>query len=220
MGGRERERSDDGVVATVLVVLRATAQPACVRRPRLWPGGGPAMRVGRLRRRCRRRLAALALPAPLDVDALFADLAQRRGRDIEILLVDTPVSGPCALWVSLQNKDYVLVERGTDPLHQDQMKLHEWAHMVCGHRGTLASSDEWSSTVLPDLDPAMVKMVLGRKTYSQDEEIEAELMASMVLAVTTAPRPDVPAPRQPFEDERGRDLDALTRALEGRGRAD
>ncbi len=175
------------------------------------------MQVGRMRRRCERRLAAMTLPTPLDVDALFTDLAQRRGRAIEILLVDTPVSGPCALWVSLQDKDYVLVERGTDPLHRNQMKLHEWAHMVCGHRGTLSRSDQWSGRLLPDLDPAMVKMVLGRRTYSEEEEIEAEMLASMVLAISTVLRPDVPVPRQPFEGERGRHLDALTRALEGRG---
>lgn len=220
MGGREGGTSDESAVAIVLVLLRGAAQPACVRlllhrRP---SSGRSAVRVGRVRRRCERRLAALTLPTPLDVDALFADLAEQRGRAIEILLVDTPVSGPCALWVSLQDKDYVLVERGTDPLHRDQMKLHEWAHMVSGHRGTLSRSDEWSGRLLPDLDPAMVKMVLGRRTYSEEEEIEAEMMASMVLAVSTLSHPGVPVPRQPFEGERGHLLDALTRAMEGQGR--
>ncbi len=219
MGGRKRGTSDQGTAGAVPLVLGAPAQPGFVRLllHRRAPARRPAVQVGRMRRRCERRLAALTLPTPLDVDALFTDLAQRRGRAIEILLVDTPVSGPCALWVSLQDKDYVLVERGTDPLHRNQMKLHEWAHMVCGHRGTLSRSDQWSGRLLPDLDPAMVKMVLGRRTYSEEEEIEAEMLASMVLTISTVLRPDVPVPRQPFEGERGRHLDALTRALEGRG---
>jgi hypothetical protein len=172
-----------------------------------------------MRRRCARLLHSLALPTPLDVDALFADLAARRGRAIEILLVDTPVSGPCALWVSLRDRDYILVERGTDPLHRDHMKLHEWAHMVCGHRGMLTTTDQWTNRLLPDLDPAMVKLVLGRRSYSDVEEVEAELMASMVLAATAAHHPAVPSARQPFDGEGGHDLDALTRAMEGEERA-
>ncbi len=176
------------------------------------------MRVGQIRRRCERRLAHMRLPSPLDVDALFDDLATQRGRAIEIVLVDTPIAGPCALWVALPDRDYVMVERGTDPLHRDQMKMHEWAHMVCGHRGVLSSSEEWGSRLLPDLDPTIVKMVLGRRAYSEEEEAEAEMMASLVLALAPGRPGRTPGPRQPFEDERGADLDALTNALEGRGR--
>ena len=167
----------------------------------------------KLRVRCQARLRDIALPSPLDPETLFADLARSRGRAIEVLLVDTPISGPCALWVSMLDRDYILIERGTDPLHRAQMQLHEWAHIVCEHRGVL-SNDDWTRRLMPDLDPAMVQRVLGRRTYTDAEEAEAEMMASLVLA--EAGRRDVPNPRQPFEGERGRDLDALTRALEGR----
>jgi hypothetical protein len=170
------------------------------------------MSMRKLRRRCQARLRDIALPTPFDLDVLFADLARRRGRAIEVLLVDTPISGPCALWVSMSDRDYVLIERGTDPLHRAQMQLHEWAHIVCEHRGAL-SNDAWTRRLLPDLDPDMVRRVLGRRTYNDDEEAEAEMMASLVLAETDGW--GVPGPRQPFDGERGADLDALTRALEG-----
>jgi hypothetical protein len=62
----------------------------------------------------------------------------------------------------------------------------------------------------------MVRQVLGRRTYNDDEEAEAEMMASLVLA--EADRQGVPGLRQPFDGERGPDLDALTRTLEGPGR--
>jgi hypothetical protein len=61
-------------------------------------------------------------------------------------------------------------------------------------------------------------MVLGRRAYSEEEEAEAEMMASLVLALAPGRPGRTPGPRQPFEDERGADLDALTNALEGRGR--
>lgn len=171
------------------------------------------MRVRTLRRRCEQILRDVAVPAPFTPESLFADLARRRGRPIEVHLVDTPVSGPCAAWISLADKDHVLVERGSDPLHRMHMLLHEWAHIVCGHRGVLSAVPDWSR-LLPDLDPAMVRQVLGRRSYTETEEAEAEMMASVILA-----HPDrrLPQPRQPFDGEVGPALETLTRALEGPG---
>jgi hypothetical protein len=90
--------------------------------------------------------------------------------------------------------------------------------MVCGHRGVLSTSDEWSGRLLPDIDPAVIKMVLGRRAYSEEEEAEAEMMASLVSTVAATQSGHVPLAQQPFEGQRGADLDALTSALEGRGR--
>lgn len=170
------------------------------------------MSARQLRRRCQERLDNMSLPDVLDIDVMFADLAQRRGRPIQVIEVDTPDTGPCALWVGLTDRDYILVERGTDPLHRDLLKLHEWAHIICGHRGTATADPALPPTLLPDLDPAMVQMVIGRRTYGADEEAEAEMLASMILARQR--RTSTPV-GQPFDGERGDDLDALINTLDG-----
>jgi hypothetical protein len=93
------------------------------------------------------------------------------------------------------------------------MKLHEWAHIVCDHQGHLSASADWTRQLLPNLDPAVVRRVLGRRTYTVEEEAEAEMLASLILTgIASAGRP---ASGQPFEGQHDRHLASLAYALEG-----
>ncbi len=134
-----------------------------------------------LRDRCRARLGKLDLPRPFDVHVLCDRLGQRRGRPIVLVPLALPPHGPCGLWINGQQQDYIVYEQTTSPLHQEHIVLHEVAHLVCEHPGAPQVDDAHSGRLFTNLDPAMVRRVLARTSYSTDEEIEAELLASLIL---------------------------------------
>lgn len=135
-------------------------------------------------RRARRRARALSrritLPNPFDLGQFLQVVAADRGRPIRV----RPLAGaqlptvPCGLWIAGETVDWVFVEDSTSPLHREHIVLHEIAHMVCGHTTNL----DRPSVLLPHLDPARVRMVLGRTSYSDDQEREAEALASLLLS--------------------------------------
>lgn len=92
-----------------------------------------------------------------------------------------PADGPRGLWISAAERDYLIYERNTSPLHQEHIILHELSHLLCGHTGTATLTEEHARLLFPALDPGMVGRVLGRTGYSTEEEQEAELLASMIL---------------------------------------
>jgi hypothetical protein len=176
------------------------------------------MNIWRLRRSVEERLRDVVVPSPLNVDTFIGELATQRGRPIELLPIQTSAGGPCGLWLATPDTDYVLYEQATDPLHQAHIKLHEWAHIKFRHRGVLAAIGPWLEGALPDLDPGMVRDVLGRRTYAELEEQEAEMAASIILE--RAGRSTPPAPRRPIDGELGRQLRSVAQTFEGPGHPD
>jgi len=137
-------------------------------------------RLRRLRRQVEARLAELDIPTPFDVGVLCQRLAVRRGRPIH-LRAETMGEGPCGLWADVAGADFILYERDTTPLHQEQIVLHEVGHLLAQHDPAPVGDQECAGWLMPDLDPAMVRRVMGRHGYTSQEEQEAELLASLVL---------------------------------------
>ena len=136
-----------------------------------------------LRHRVEDRLAELDVPDPFDVAVLCERLAAKRGQPIR--LRPQPMGlGPCGLWVEVAGADYIVFERDTTPLHQEQIVLHEVGHLLANHTPASISDQESLAMLLPDLDPDMVRRVMGRTGYTSQEEEEAELLASLVLQRT------------------------------------
>jgi hypothetical protein len=133
-----------------------------------------ALRRWRLRRRCLLRLRDLPLPAPFDVHILCDQIAARRGRPIRLVPM-AGLTGVCGLWIATDTTDLVCYERDTTRPHQDHIILHELSHLLCEHFPV-----GLPAALLPDLDPAMVRTVLGRAGYSTAEEREAETLASLI----------------------------------------
>lgn len=130
-----------------------------------------------LRRRSEKRLRGIRIPNPFDLDAFCAEVSHRRGRP----LFRRPVPGlsagaPCGLWIGTARADHVFYDPGTSPLHAEHIVLHELAHILSGHSG--AAGD--LGNLFPDLDPATVTRVLGRVSYTTEQEREAEMMASLI----------------------------------------
>jgi hypothetical protein len=164
-----------------------------------------------VRRRCailvRRLTRATGMPAPFELAAFLAAYSESfSGRPIELLALapDEMPAGTCGLWLALAGRDVIGFPAGAARTHRDHIVLHEVGHMLAGHRGIL---DPGPAALLPDLDPEMVRAVLGRSVYSDIQEQEAELIASLILqrSLTTTPTP--PRAYDPVVDRLRRALD-------------
>ena len=132
----------------------------------------------------RRRVGQLELPEPFDAEAFIGALAQERGRSIDLL----PVAGlpdlPCGLVVTTRDSDWIVYRADTTRLHRQHILLHEGAHILCGHSergGGDTSMIAAARTLMPHLSAELVRGVLGRTAYTEPDEREAELVASLIL---------------------------------------
>ncbi|MER7845760.1 ParH-like protein [Kitasatospora sp. NPDC096077] len=122
----------------------------------------------------------LELPSPFDPVVLLEQLAARRGRPIELLPVPARPHAPCGLLVSTVAADYILYAADTGVLHQRHILVHEIAHLLLDHAGSAPLAP--AAALLPNLSPALVQRVLGRTSYDEPQEREAELLASLILS--------------------------------------
>ncbi|MFD3523511.1 ParH-like protein [Streptomyces sp. NPDC058653] len=142
----------------------------------------------RMWRACRRLVDDLRLPDPFDAAEFVRGVAARRGRPIELLAVHARPDLPCGLLLTTEAADYLMYAADTTPFHQQHILLHEAAHLICGHQDK-ASLRAAAQILLPNLHPSLVQRVLGRTVYSEPQEREAELVASLILSRVSSPRP-------------------------------
>ncbi|BFU45119.1 hypothetical protein [Krasilnikovia sp. MM14-A1004] len=135
----------------------------------------------RMLKSCQAVVDSLRLPRPFSVDALLADLATRRGRPINIhTLHGAMTAHTCGLWISTDFSDDIFVEERTTAFHREHIILHEIGHLVCDHGAIHDGAATTFSRLLPDLDPAMVRRLLARTNYTDEQEQQAELVASLI----------------------------------------
>ncbi len=152
-----------------------------------------------LTRRCRLTAGSLPLPDPFDVQQFVQLLATARGRPITVLPVPSRPHGPCGLLAVTDEVDYILYTTDTSPMHQQHILLHEIAHLLCEHHKTPAGAEGGSpeGDLFSRLPADLVRRVLGRSAYSQPQEQEAELLASLIQCriQQEAARPPAPSVR-------------------------
>jgi hypothetical protein len=134
-----------------------------------------------LRRTCEIRLATLNLSGYSSVFDLGADLSYLRGRPLRFVAMSMEAPQPCGLWVATHAQDFIIYETCTSRPHQHHIIAHELAHMICCHRRVRALDDNGAQLLFPDLDPRLVHDMLQRSSYSEPEEQEAEMLASLIL---------------------------------------
>ncbi|MFE1914460.1 toxin [Streptomyces anandii] len=137
--------------------------------------------LAELRNSCEDRLAALKLPARCDIADLCARLSDQRGRPLVLIPIAMRAAQPCGLWVASDSADIVIFEARTTRPHQDHIIAHELAHIICGHRGSSSLADHAARLMFPDLNPELVRDMLSRLKYSDVQEREAEMVASLIL---------------------------------------
>ncbi len=139
----------------------------------------------RLRRQCAAVLDDLRLPARADLPALCAHLSEVRKRPLHVVPL-AMAEQPCGMWVATRDIDWIFVDAGTSPAHQEHIVLHEIGHMICGHTG----GGHDVAAFFPDIDPDLVRVMLARTTYSDEQERQAEIMAYLLAEVLRTPTPD------------------------------
>lgn len=135
----------------------------------------------RLRRYCAALVDDVEIPDPFDVRELCARLSKRRGKPIRLVPQAMPTGGPCGLWVSTDNAEYIVYEERTSAPHREHIILHEIGHLLCDHRAASVPGAEPTRLMFPSLDPRTVDRVLNRTHYTAVEERQAELIASLIL---------------------------------------
>ncbi|MDQ3576270.1 MAG: ImmA/IrrE family metallo-endopeptidase [Actinomycetota bacterium] len=141
----------------------------------------------RARRECASLLSALNLPTSCDLTALCGHLAAVRGRPLHLVPVAMNASQPCGLWVSASDADWIFYDADTTPAHQEHIILHEIGHMICCHRGGGHLDEDTATVFFPDIDPRLVRDMLGRTTYDDAQEQQAEVMAYLLADILRAP---------------------------------
>ena len=132
-----------------------------------------------IRRQCEAALVGVPVPNPFDINDFCRVISSRRGRALHLVQKQTRL-GPCGVWLSLPDADYVFFESETSQLHREHIILHELGHLLCEHQPTEVIDEEVIAQLFPDLNPTVVHKVLGRTTYTAIEEQEAEMLASLV----------------------------------------
>ncbi|MEU1312682.1 toxin [Streptomyces cinnamoneus] len=149
-----------------------------------------------LRRASEAVLARLDLPDGCGIATLTERLSADRNRPIRLLELPMGAESPCGMWLATDVADIIVVEANTSRLHRDHIIAHELAHMLCGHRDSTGPDPTGLAYLFPNLDPQRVREMLGRTSYSNAEEQEAETVASLLLERVTRPpkesRWDVP----------------------------
>lgn len=135
-----------------------------------------------LLRFCQSKVDELPLREPYDSAQLLDDLAAVRGRPIRVTTLPWLAAPqlPCGVWIATGDADHVFVQHGTTGVHREHIVMHEIGHIVCGHGTT--GPPELLQHLLPDIDPSTIETVLRRSSYSQPQEREAELVATLALA--------------------------------------
>jgi hypothetical protein len=130
----------------------------------------------------------MPIPVPWDRHQFVDNIARMRGRPIRLIPTPTPPlpGSPCGLWLKRDTDDVIVHDIGTSEYHMDQIVCHEIGHMVLGHDqprdGPPGSGHaHLCTTLLPDLDPATVRAVLGRTDYASAQERDAETFASILM---------------------------------------
>lgn len=131
-------------------------------------------------------VAGLDIPARADVNTLCDHLEDLRGRPISLIELPMPTGPgkPCGLWVATDDEDYICYQQFTTQAHQQHIIRHELGHVMCGHQAAQVMPDEVIQLLMPTLSPELVRSVLGRTSYTNEEEKAAELVASLMPVQT------------------------------------
>ncbi len=133
------------------------------------------------RRECEALVAKLDLPDPFNLKEFCARLGHQLERDIVLLSHAMVIGGLCGTWMRTAKADYVFYEEDTSQLHQQHIVFHELGHILRRHVPGSELSKDLARNLAPGIKVSDVFRVLGRDSYTDDDEFEAELIATLVL---------------------------------------
>ncbi|WP_407286838.1 hypothetical protein [Streptomyces sp. BP-8] len=143
-------------------------------------------------------MRTIDFPRPFGIAVLCRQLGESRDRPIRLVPVALAAEDPCGLLVSTHDADYVCYESETSALHQVHVIAHELGHLLWDHEpcDSVGGGVQAYRALPGDLDPVLVRRMLGRTQYADPEEWAAEYFATQLLRRVSewTPRPpSVPA---------------------------
>ncbi|MBW5486478.1 ParH-like protein [Streptomyces bambusae] len=171
-------------------------------------------RLKEVRRRCEALLDEWGMEHGCGIDELHRYLSERRRRPIHLMPAAFPERHLFGVWLDMEECDVVVFETSASASHKEHIIAHELAHIAFAHRGSVRLERTGPGGTLPELDPAAARSILMRSRYSDEEEQEAETLASLILA-RAAKRWTEPAWGVPAEA-----ADVVARIEHGLGRAE
>lgn len=155
------------------------------------------MSLKRIRHECEKLVEELVLPTPFSARGLCELVGAQRGRPIVVTAIPASAGRTGGMTVSSADLDVIYYQEHTSPLHQELIILHELAHLLRGHTDGAGAKAEFYQRLFPSLDWRKVQETLGRTTYANRQEQEAEYIASLILhRVSLARRPDRHVPSE------------------------
>ncbi|MYZ37866.1 MULTISPECIES: hypothetical protein [unclassified Streptomyces] len=138
-----------------------------------------AVRERKLRRYCRHLLRQLEIQPPLRVDELCLRLGEHRGKTIQLIPWALPIPGPFGVWLSQPDEESIFYQAETTPVHQDHIILHEIGHIIADHQDDGSTGEEFPG-LGPDYPHDAVTRGFRRTCYTEEYELEAELVATII----------------------------------------
>jgi hypothetical protein len=138
------------------------------------------MNTEEIRRTCDAIAQGFNVEATSSADQFLQQISGLRGRPLELIPFDFPVTTMSGAWLATRSADYVFFEAQTNALHQRQIVFHEIGHMLWGHQSASAGAAD-IATLLPSLDPSAVETILSRNNFTVLEERQAECLATVLL---------------------------------------
>ncbi|WP_189958920.1 hypothetical protein [Streptomyces alanosinicus] len=140
-----------------------------------------ARAIRQLLRACETRFTDWEVPTPFTITRLVEHLSDRRNRLIHLIPTELGADRPSGIWLALPALDVVIYESRTSRTHQEHIIAHELAHMLCEHTQEAPLDRDTAGRLFPGLDPRLVQQMMGRTKYPDGDELEAEVMASVIL---------------------------------------
>ncbi|MGW1976491.1 ImmA/IrrE family metallo-endopeptidase [Streptomyces sp. NPDC001889] len=156
---------------------------------------------------CRTYVRSLDLPAVASIRDLVPEIEKRSGRAVQLLPAELGSTAPCGMYVATEDTNYVFYDPRTSLAHQDHIIAHELAHILRDHRGGAELPQGSTGGLITLMDPDVVRMVLGRTDYAENDEVEAELVGSYLQAHVHSARP------RKMRKSREMDVDRIARTL-------
>jgi hypothetical protein len=154
------------------------------------------------RRECSAVVAGLDLPDPFDLGDFCTRLSRQLGQSLVLMSHSMVIGGLCGAWMRTAKADYVFYEEDTSLLHQQHIVFHEIGHILRAHVPGKELSKDLARTIAAGSRVSDVFRVLGRDSYAEDDEFEAELIATLIMRrIGRHPLREVPRATDPNADD-------------------
>ncbi|MEU5211093.1 hypothetical protein [Streptomyces sp. NPDC020742] len=148
---------------------------------------GTSMRVGQIRRRCKRLIKELELPAATDLRGMCDIVGARVERPVH--LVPMGLGGVISGMTAVTDDGYwIFYELKTSAWHQAHIVLHELSHLLLGHGQDPAVTEDALKLWTPSVDVATAMQRMGltmgfarHHGYDNPAERETEVLGTLLM---------------------------------------